>query len=81
MQADCSQGGEALIALAALVSFQLSQGRSADELAVLAAFFSVLGDNLALIAARRVICESGTARRMEACKNSVKPIDNAAETE
>lgn len=39
--------------LAALVAFQLAQGRSADQLALISAFFEVLGDDLALLAAQR----------------------------
>lgn len=56
----CTSGpsGEALLVIAALVSFQLAQDRSNDELGVLAAFFTVLGDNLALIAARSAAQEA-----------------------
>ena len=53
--------GEALLILAALVSLQLAQGRTTDQLDLMAAFFTVLGDNLALIAARRSLPESGQA--------------------
>ena len=63
--------GELLLALAALVSIQLAQGRSEDEITLMAAFFEVLGDNLALIAARRVMDEGATSN----CKESVNPID------
>ena len=42
--------GGMLVTTAAVIALQLSQGRSADELSLLAAFFTVLGDNLALIA-------------------------------
>lgn len=42
--------GEALVLLAALSAIQLSQGKAAEELSELAAFFTVLGDNLALLA-------------------------------
>ena len=45
--------GELLVAAAALVSIQLAQGRSSGELGTMAAFFTVLGDNLALLAIRR----------------------------
>lgn len=45
--------GEALVAIATLVSLQLAQGKTAEQLELIAAFFEVLGDNLALIAARR----------------------------
>lgn len=41
---------ENALLLAALVSIQFAQGRSADELGIWAAFFTVLGDNLALLA-------------------------------
>lgn len=50
--------GEALLVLAALVSLQLAQGRTTDQLELIAAFFEVLGDNLSLIAARRSMPES-----------------------
>lgn len=49
--------GEALLVLAALVSLQLAQGRTTDQLELIAAFFEVLGDNLSLIAARRSMPE------------------------
>ena len=51
--------GEALLILAALVSLQLAQGRTTDQLDLMAAFFNVMGDNLALIAARRSMPEHG----------------------
>ena len=63
--------GETLLAAAALAGAQLAKHRSAEELAVLSAFFCTLGDGLALIAARRTMDE--------ACKASVNPIDNASE--
>ncbi len=50
-------GGEGLLVLATLVSLQLAQGRTADQLELLSAFFEVLGDNLALIAAQREAAE------------------------
>ena len=37
------------------------QGRSAEELGLLAAFFTVLGDNLALLAVTRTAPEGGGA--------------------
>lgn len=42
--------GNQLMVLAAAASARLAQGRSADELELLSAFFEVLGDNLALLA-------------------------------
>lgn len=38
------------VTAAALISIQLAQGRSAEELDLLAAFFTAVGDNLALLA-------------------------------
>ena len=67
--------GELLLALATLVSIQLAQGRSEDEITLMAAFFTVLGDNLALIAARRIM-DGGTNSN---CKESVNPIDIPAQ--
>ncbi len=49
---DCS-----LPALAAAASCAIAKGRSVDELAVLAAFFCALGDNLGIIAAQNAACE------------------------
>lgn len=40
---------DALLLLASLLSIQLSKGLNAEELAVLSAFFTILGDNLALL--------------------------------
>ena len=44
---------EAMVAAAALASIQLSQGKSSEEVGLLAAFFTLLGDNLALLAIGR----------------------------
>ncbi|MCI8478112.1 MAG: hypothetical protein HFE97_07160 [Oscillospiraceae bacterium] len=44
--------GEALVLLAAVVSFQLAAGKSAEQIELISAFFEILGDNLALLAAR-----------------------------
>ena len=62
--------GETLLA-AALAAARLAHNRSAEELAVLSAFFCTLGDGLALVAARRTMDD--------ACKSSVNPIDNGEE--
>lgn len=56
--------GEALVILATVFALQLAQGRTPEQLALISAFFNVLGDNLALIAARRSLPgpgETGTA--------------------
>lgn len=57
MQTDQGPSGEFLLIIAMLVSFQLAQGKTAEELGLLAAFFEVLGDNLALLALRRPALE------------------------
>lgn len=41
---------EGLVLLGALASIQLAQGKSAEDLGLLAAFFTIIGDNLALLA-------------------------------
>lgn len=55
--------GELLLVIAALVSLQLAEGRTADQLELLSAFFEVLGDNLGLLAARREISGSGESTK------------------
>ena len=44
---------EALVAAAALAAIQLAQGRDSQSAALLAAFFTLLGDNLALMSLGR----------------------------
>ena len=46
----CQNGGEGLVLLAAAAAIRLAQGKSPDEVGLLAAFFTVLGDQLALLA-------------------------------
>ena len=43
---------DALVLLGALVSIQLAQGLTTEQIELLSAFFEVLGDNLALLALR-----------------------------
>lgn len=43
---------DALVLLAALSSIQLSKGLTAEQIGLMAAFFTCLGDNLALLALR-----------------------------
>ena len=48
---DVSQGqGGDLLAAAAALSVVLAQGKTADELNLMAALFEIIGDNLALLA-------------------------------
>lgn len=69
--------GDALVLLGAAAAIQMAQGRTADEIELLSAFFEVLGDNLALIAARRVEAAAGDERRM----NRLKPQDTDCQTD
>lgn len=52
--------GAFLTAAAAIVAIQVAQGRSEDELAILGAFFSALGDNLELMVATQTQCSANT---------------------
>lgn len=56
----CPSGGEGLVLLAAAAAISLAQGRSTEELECLSALFSVLGDQLALIAVQRGQSESAS---------------------
>lgn len=51
---ECRRGAannQGILLLAALASIQIAQGLDNSQIEVLAAFFTVLGDNLALLAA------------------------------
>ena len=55
---------EGLLTAATALSIALSQGKTAEELAVLGAFFTVLGDSLSMLAIRAPSeedCKIGTA--------------------
>lgn len=47
--------GEGIVLLAAAIAVELCQNKEEKELLALAAFFDVLGDNIALILAQRVL--------------------------
>lgn len=51
--------GEELVLLASSVAMALAQGLSAEEVGVLAALMTAIGDNLAIIAIDREITERG----------------------
>ena len=53
--------GEALTVLGTAAAIWLAQDRGAEELELLAAFFTALGDNLALIDAQRAAQEARRA--------------------
>lgn len=50
--------GGGLVTTAAVLAVALAQGRTADEVDLLALFFTALGDNLALFASQ-MVTESG----------------------
>ncbi len=50
---------QGILLLAALASIQIAQGLDSDQIGVLAAFFTVLGDNLILLAAPPCCGSSG----------------------
>ncbi len=45
-----SRGNQGLLLLAALASIRVAQGLDPEQIELLAAFFEVMGDNLALLA-------------------------------
>lgn len=47
-----------LVAAITTVACTISKGKTPDELALMAAVFSQLGDTLATIAAQEAVCES-----------------------
>ena len=54
---------DALVLLAALSSVQLSKGLTAEQVGLLAALFTGLGDNLALLALRGATENSNQGRK------------------
>ena len=55
---NCSCSGLDLIGLSSSLAILISQNLDSDDLSILGAFFTTLGDNLSLIATSRSICES-----------------------
>lgn len=62
----CRNGSnnQGILVLAALASIQIVQGLNNDQIQTLGAFFTVLGDNLALLAAPP--CWRGSTEEQEA---------------
>ncbi len=52
----CSPGSD-LVLLAASIAIALSDDLSADDTNILAEIFCAIGDNLAIIAAKKELCE------------------------
>ena len=55
---NCSSAGFDLIGLSSSLAAFISQNVSLEDLVILAAFFTTLGDNLALIATAKSACEA-----------------------
>ena len=55
---DCSSSGLDLVGLSSSLAILISKNTDLEDLGILAAFFTTLGDNLALIATSRSICEA-----------------------
>ena len=67
MSCDCvsqGQGGD-LVAAAAALAVVIAQGRTADQIELLAALFEVIGDNLSLLALKVPSGEAFCPRREE----------------
>ncbi|MGX8701500.1 DUF6774 domain-containing protein [Caproiciproducens sp.] len=62
--------GEKLVTLAAAISIQIAQCVTEDELAILAELFTVIGDQLSLLAVANPLC----------CPNSSKKVSPKQET-
>ena len=58
------QGGD-LVAAAAALSALIAQGKTSDELDLLAALFTIIGDNLALLALKAPSAEDCCPSQME----------------
>lgn len=55
---NCSYAGLDLVGLSSSLAIFISQTFNLDDLVILSAFFTTLGDNLALISTSKSICES-----------------------
>ena len=55
---NCSSSGLDLVGLSSSLAILISKNVDIEDLGILAAFFTTLGDNLALIATSKSICKS-----------------------
>lgn len=55
---NCSCAGFDLVGLSSSLAIFISQNIDTDDLGILGAFFTTLGDNLSLISVSRYACES-----------------------
>lgn len=51
--------GDDLVLAAAAIAISIAQGKSATEVNILGELFCAIGDNLAVIAAKKEACEKG----------------------
>ena len=67
---NCSSAGLDLIGLSSSIAILISQNFELEDLGILAALFTTIGDNLALIATSRAACEA-----QKAINNSEESLD------
>lgn len=59
----CNDNAAQLVYLSSTLAVAIAEGRSAEEIAVLGAFFNTLGDALGVIATQKAFCESQNAKK------------------
>lgn len=50
--------GDDIVLAAAIIAIAISSDKKADEINILSGLFSAVGDNLAIIASKKEVCES-----------------------
>lgn len=75
---NCSCAGFDLVGLSSSLAFFISKNFDSDDLGILGAFFTTLGDNISLIASSRAICESKISNNstLSSIDLSTKSTDN-----
>ena len=58
MQSECNISPEATVLLASLFAIALADGKSPDELSFWGSFFTTIGDNLSMMAAKKDLDEA-----------------------
>ena len=67
---NCCSAGFDLVGLSSSIAILISQNVELEDLGILAALFTTIGDNLALIATSRASCEA-----QKAITNLEEPLD------
>ncbi len=62
--------GEAMVLAGAAIAIQIAQTSTEAELLTLAAFFTILGDNLAMVATQRTNLSSQQCQRQDSVNSS-----------